>query len=230
MLWGERICFFTFSSFWRLPAFLGCGPFIQQCSAESSSHCRLSDPFSHSKAYCDYSGPTQINQPNLPNLSAQLISNLDSFCNVSFSLICSLIYSQKPGIRLWTSLGGHYPAYHIILSMKGFIITRNKRSRSKGLQGGSGCATPSYTRFLGFSAGPSSSCQPSLGTGCDNGCILSHCRNNHLQLKQPRAVKRLFLLLCLFTRDENVFKGLTRRLCLTGQDGHTTWTHHVSPS
>ena len=143
MLWGESLSL-------PFPASRGFLHFLPV--APSSNNVLLSPPdtaislipFPTLKAYCD--GPTQIIQHNLPNLCSQLISNLDSLCNLSPSLTCSLIYSQEPGIRLWTSLGGHYPAYHIILPIKGFIITHNKKSRSERLQEGSGCATPSYTR------------------------------------------------------------------------------------
>ena len=199
-------------------------PLLQQCAAESSSHCHLSVPLLTLKAYCD--GPTQIIQHNLPNLSAQLISNLDSLCNLSPSLTCSLIYSQEPGIRLWTSLGVHYPAYHIILPIKGFIIIHNKKSRSEGLQEGSGCATPSYTRSYVSLLNRLHRASLSLGAGCGNGCLLRHCRNNHLQLKQPRLWRGCFFS-CISLPGMKTFSKVSREGCvsLAGMV-----THHVSPS
>lgn len=35
------------------------------------------------------------------------------------------------------------------------------------------------------------------------------CRHNHVQLKQPRSVKRLFLLVYFFTSDINLFRSPT---------------------
>lgn len=45
---------------------------------------------------------------------SQLISKLDSICNLNSSFSCNLTYFHVPEIRTWTSLGDYYSAYRII--------------------------------------------------------------------------------------------------------------------
>lgn len=54
------------------------------------------------KVLCAYVGLTWINQDNL--ISRSLITYAKPFCHIT--------YSRVPGIKTWTSLGGHYSAYH----------------------------------------------------------------------------------------------------------------------
>lgn len=61
---------------------------------------------------CDYVGPTQIFQDNLPT-SRFLVTSAES------TLPCNGAYPQVFRIRAWTSLGrggGHCSVYHIILT------------------------------------------------------------------------------------------------------------------
>lgn len=84
----------------------------QPWTAESFSHhitltlTLLPSSFTYKDA-CDYSGPAWTILPS----QDQLITNLCSICRRHSSLPCNITYSQIPGIRLWTSFGGHYYTY-----------------------------------------------------------------------------------------------------------------------
>lgn len=54
-------------------------------------------------------------------------------------------------------------------------------------------------------------------------CSQAPCRHHGIRLKQPRAVQRLFLLIHLFTTDEELLRNpIIGFLCLTGQDCGTS--------
>ena len=59
------------------------------------------------KDLCDYTGPRQITQELSPHIK---IFNL--ITSAQPLLPCKVTYSQVLGIRMWTSLGGHYSVYH----------------------------------------------------------------------------------------------------------------------
>lgn len=82
----------------------------------------LQVPFPMFKCPCNYSTPIQNNPGSSSFLkviswvATLILSALNS------SLSCNKTYSQQPAIRPLSSLGGLYPAYHITILIKGFII------------------------------------------------------------------------------------------------------------
>lgn len=124
---GEN-SFLSLFSFWKLPTFLGLWPLFYITLYYSfchyiSYHLFCSCCLSHSyKDPCDCTA-TLIIQDNLPHLKI-----LYSTISAKPLLPCKITDSPIPGIRIQTSLGRYYSAYHKYSSSETIIGTRKVRT------------------------------------------------------------------------------------------------------
>lgn len=108
----------------RLPAFLGSWPPFSRSNGSTPPHAAISRlplllPSNTFKDLYDYVGPTWI----IFYLKVNQLATLIPLCHITKHI-------QIPRIRMWTSLWGHYSAYHTDLSLipKYFTHLSNNKS------------------------------------------------------------------------------------------------------
>lgn len=127
---GESV---SFSSFWRPHTLLAREPSFPSRGSRVPSLC-FASPHHVAPAACSgrlppallktlviTSPPSPTIQENLP-ISGQLISNLDSICNLRCPLPCKVTWSQTLGSTAGTSLGVHRSAYPSRTEPTGSVI------------------------------------------------------------------------------------------------------------